>query len=124
MGEIFGRIFFGRIFWGEFFVYIVKVSHGLLYKQMSMGQLSYLNMKYERGLMFLSRFWGNARRKEEFRSLEVRGKLIALKNRLRSHDNIYLFQLILCCSSCIWPKSMMLCSISKYERSFSTILHT
>ena len=33
--------------------------------------------------MFLSRFWGNARRKEgqEFRSLEVRGKLIALKNR-------------------------------------------
>ena len=30
--------------------------------------------------MFLSRFWGNARkRKEEFRSLEVRGKVIALK---------------------------------------------
>ena len=33
--------------------------------------------------MFLSRFWGNARRRkegQEFRSLEVRGKLIALKN--------------------------------------------
>ena len=30
-------------------------------------------------LMFLSRFCSNAR-KEEFRSLEVRGKLIALKN--------------------------------------------
>ena len=33
-------------------------------------------------LMFLSRFWGNARRRKDkkFRSLEVRGKLIALKN--------------------------------------------
>ena len=38
--------------------------------------------------MFLSRFWGNARKKEgqEFRPLEVRGKLIKLK---KSSEKMY-----------------------------------
>ena len=31
--------------------------------------------------MFLSRFWCNAEEEQEFRSLEVRGKLIALKKK-------------------------------------------
>ena len=60
--EFFGEDFFGRIFWEEFFGrnYLVEIN---------------------KVLMFLSRFWGNARRRkeEEFRSLEVRGKPIALK---------------------------------------------
>ena len=65
-GEFFGEDFvwevlFGRIFGEEFFGrnYIVEIN---------------------KVLKFLSRFWGNARRRkeEEFRSLEVRGKLIAL----------------------------------------------
>ena len=41
-----------------------------------MGLLGYLNMK---GIDVLSRFWGNAEDKK-FRTLEVRGKPIALKN--------------------------------------------
>ena len=58
-GFFFGRIFLGGILWEELLVEINKE------------------------LMFLSRFWGNARRRrkdKKFRSLEVRGKLIALKN--------------------------------------------
>ena len=56
--------FFGRNFWEEFFRrnYLVEIN---------------------KELMFLSRFWGNARRRrkdKKFRPLEVRGKLIALKN--------------------------------------------
>ena len=39
--------------------------------------------------MFLSRFWSNARRKEEFRSLEVRGKLIALKKCIISFEILF-----------------------------------
>ena len=67
MGEIFwedffGRIFLGGYFWEEFFGrnYLVEIN---------------------KELMFLSRFWGNfvSIKKEEFKSLEVRGKLIALK---------------------------------------------
>ena len=64
MGGFFGEEFFGRNFLVDF------------YKE----------------LMFLSRFWGNfvsmegrrkeGRRKEDFRSLEVRCKLIALKNAI------------------------------------------
>ena len=55
--KCFGRIFLEKFFGRNYLVEINKV------------------------LMFLSRFWGNARKKEgqEFRSLEVRGKLIALK---------------------------------------------
>ena len=62
---------FGRIFWEEFF-----------------GR-NYL-VEFYKELMFLSRFWGDfvsmegrrkeERRKEDFRSLEVRRRLIALKN--------------------------------------------
>ena len=64
-GRIFLEDFFGRIFWEEFFGrnYLVEVN---------------------KELMFLSRLWGNfvSMEKEEgrnFRSLEVRRKLIALK---------------------------------------------
>ena len=68
LGGIFGRIFlggfFGRIFWEEFFGrnYLVEIN---------------------KELMFLSRFWGNfvSMQEEEFRSLEVRRRLIALKNQ-------------------------------------------
>ena len=57
--------FLGGFFWEEFFGrnYLVEIN---------------------KELMFLSRFWGNARRRrkdKKFRSLEVRGKPIALKNR-------------------------------------------
>ena len=69
MGGFFWEDFFGRIFWEEFFVRNYLVD---FYKE----------------LMFLSRFWGNfvsmeGRRKEDFRSLEVRRKLIALKTLKR-----------------------------------------
>ena len=57
-GRFFGEDFLGRILWEDLLVEINKE------------------------LMFLSRFLGNARRRKDkkFRSLEVRGKLIALKN--------------------------------------------
>ena len=62
--EFFGRFFLGGFFGEEFFGrnYLVEIN---------------------KELMFLSRFWGNfvsmeGRRKEDFRSLEVRRKLIAL----------------------------------------------
>ena len=72
LGRIFWEDFFGRIFWEEFF-----------------GSNYLVEIKKE--LMFLSRFWGNfvsmegrrkEERKEDFRSLEVRRKFIALKNAL------------------------------------------
>ena len=62
--------FFGRIFWEDFF------------REKFFGR-NYIVEIYKE-LMFLSRFWGNARRRkegQEFRSLEVRDKLIALKNK-------------------------------------------
>ena len=67
MGEIFWEDFFRRIFLGGFFGRIFL--GGILWEE----------------LMFLSRFWGSfvsmeGRRKKDFRSLEVRRKLIALKN--------------------------------------------
>jgi hypothetical protein len=58
--RIFLEDFFGRIFFGR--NYLVEIN---------------------KELMFLSRFWGNLSQcqeeGQEFRSLEVRGKLIALK---------------------------------------------
>ena len=58
--------FFGRIFWEEFFGrnYLVEIN---------------------KELMFLSRFWGNARKKDKkFRSLEVRASLSHLKTYVNS----------------------------------------
>ena len=68
LGGFFGRIFLGGFFGEEFFGrnYLVEII---------------------KELMFLSRFWGNARRRrkdKKFRSLEVRGKLIALKKAYTS----------------------------------------
>jgi hypothetical protein len=68
LGEIFGRIFLGGIFWEDFIGrnYLVEII---------------------KELMFLSRFWGNfvsikeGRKEDKFRSLEVRGNLIALKKQ-------------------------------------------
>ena len=69
--DFFGRIFFGGFFLEDFF--------GGFFLEEFFGR-NYL-VEINKELMFLSRFWGNARRKEgKFRSLEVRGKLIALKN--------------------------------------------
>ena len=80
MEELFWRIFwedfFGRIFWEEFL--------GRVFWEELFGR-NYL-VEINKVLMFLSRFLGNFvsmhRKKEEFRSLEVRRKLIALKNTL------------------------------------------
>ena len=73
MGGFFGRIFLGGFFWEEFF-----------------GR-NYL-------VMFLSRFWDNfvsieGRRKVDFRSLEVRRKLIALKKGSSSKKKFITFLL-------------------------------
>ena len=39
--------------------------------------------------MFLSRFWGNAEEEgQEFRSIEVRGKLIALKEQMKQFKKV------------------------------------
>ena len=58
MGGFFGEEFFGRN-------YLVEINKELI--------------------LFLSRFWVNGEgRKENFRSLEVRGKLIALKKAYTS----------------------------------------
>ena len=69
LGGFFTEDFLGGFFWEEFFGRNYSVD---FYKK----------------LMFLSRFWGNfvsmeGRRKEDFRSLEVRRKLIALKTLKR-----------------------------------------
>ena len=70
--EFFKRIFFGGIILEKFF--------GRIFWEELFGRNFLVEINKE--LMFLSRFWGNFVRKEgqEFRSLEVRGKLIALKN--------------------------------------------
>ena len=75
MEEIFGRIFLWRIFWGRLFLEDFFLE-GFFVRNYS--------LEINKELMFLSRFWGNARRRrrkdKKFRSLEVQGKLIALKN--------------------------------------------
>jgi hypothetical protein len=75
-GEFFGNFlrgfFFGEIFLEDFF--------GRIFRKEFFGRNYFVEINKE--LMFLSRFWGNfvSIKKEEFKSLEVRGKLIALKN--------------------------------------------
>ena len=73
MGGFFGRIFFGKIFWKDFL-------GGILWEEL-LG-------RFLQGIGFCQDFWvilsqwkeEEGRRKEDFRSLEVRRKLIALKN--------------------------------------------
>ena len=78
-GGIFGEKFYVRIFWEEFLEEIF--GRNLLFTLLRSAKL--FEMEYEsnlKELIFLSRFWGNARKEgQEFRSLEVRSKLIALK---------------------------------------------
>jgi hypothetical protein len=85
--NILGRFFLGGFFWEDFL-------GGILWR-------NYL-VEINKVLMFLSRFWGNARRrKEEFRPLEVRGKLIALKNTSKvALDFSYTFTKMLHVSQC------------------------
>ena len=75
LGGIFWEDFFGRIFWEKFFGrnYLVEIS---------------------KELIILSRFWGNffsmeGRRKEDFRSIEVRRRLIALEKMYRKKSAIF-----------------------------------
>ena len=74
--EKFFEVFFGRIFWEDFL-------RGFIWEEF-FGRNYFVDFYKE--LMFLSRFWGNfvsmegRRKKEDFRSLEVQHKLIALKN--------------------------------------------
>ena len=84
-GRIFLRGFFGRIFWEDF---LGRIFLGGIFERNSLFTLLRSAKLIEYGiwkeLMFLSRFWGKqGRRKKDgqkFRSLEVRGKLMALKN--------------------------------------------
>ena len=76
LGGFFGRIFLGALFWEDFL--------GGFFWEEFFGKNYLVDIIKE--LIFLSRFWGNfvsikERRKEDkFRSLEVQGKLIALRN--------------------------------------------
>ena len=87
--KFFGRIFFGRIILGGFFG---RIFLGGFFERIFWEEFYGRNYLVEiiKELIFLSRFCLkfclNAQgRKEgqEFRSLEVRGKLIALKNQNR-----------------------------------------
>ena len=90
--EFFGRIFLGGFFWEEFLgrnflgeIFWEKFFGRNFWERNSLFTLLRSAKLFEYGIwkefMFLSRFWGNARKKDKkFRSLEVRGKLIALKN--------------------------------------------
>jgi hypothetical protein len=72
----FGTIFFGRFFWDYFLGFFLEDFFGGFFG----GILWEESLSRNKELMFLSRFWGNfvSMPGQEFRSLEVRGKLIAL----------------------------------------------
>ena len=71
--KFFGRIFLGGIFWVDFFL------RDFFWKDF-LGGMLWEDSLFILELTCLSRFWVNGEgRKENFRSLEVRGKLIALK---------------------------------------------
>ena len=83
MEDFFGGIFFGGIFWRYFFG---RIFLGGFFWEDFLEEFfgrNYL-VDFYKELMFLSKFWGNfvsmeGRRKEDFKSLEVRRKLIKLK---------------------------------------------
>ena len=87
-GGFFWRNLFGGIFWERFY--------GRIFLEEFFGRNYLLEINKE--LMFLSRVWGNARRRKDkkFRSLEVRGKLITLKNSTYIAHNlpIYYFKIL------------------------------
>ena len=88
LGGFFERNLFGGIFWEKFFGSFILGGFFLedffwrIFLEEFFGR-NYL-VEINKELMFLSRFWGNARRRrkdKKFRYLEVRGKLIALKKK-------------------------------------------
>jgi hypothetical protein len=80
LGGSFWEDFFGRIFWEDFL--------GGFFWEEYFGR-NYL-VEINKELMFLSRFWGNARKKDKkFRSLEVRASLSHLKTGYQNFRILY-----------------------------------
>ena len=87
--EFFGRNFFGGFFFGGCFL---EDFFGRIFWEKFFGR-NYL-VEISKELMILSRFWGNffsmeGRRKEDFRSIEVRRRLIALEKMYRKKSAIF-----------------------------------